>query len=43
MNERKLKKGSAELLIETNNRSWGLQFFMVPPPVLGHPPYSENS
>jgi hypothetical protein len=43
MNEGKSKKGSAEILIETNNRSWGLQLFMVPPLLLGHSPYSENS
>ena len=30
--------GSVEILIETNNRSWGLQHFMLPPPPLGHPP-----
>jgi hypothetical protein len=34
----KKKMGSVEILIETNNRSWGLQLFMLPPPPLGHPP-----
>jgi hypothetical protein len=32
------KSGSAEILIETNNRSWALQFFMLPPPPPGYPP-----
>ena len=30
--------GSVEILIETNNRSWELQLFMLPPSPLGHPP-----
>ena len=34
----KSKRGFVETLIETNNRSWGLQHFMLPPPLLGHPP-----
>jgi hypothetical protein len=29
--------GSVEILIETSNRSWGLQLFMLPSPPLGHP------
>jgi hypothetical protein len=33
-----LEIGSVEILIETNNRSWGLHLFMLPPPLLGHPP-----
>jgi hypothetical protein len=36
------KSGSAEILIETNNRSWALQFFMLPPPLPGHPPITIN-
>jgi hypothetical protein len=35
--------GFVETLIETNNRSWGLQHFVLPPPPLGHPPYCDNS
>jgi len=31
------KIGSVEILIEINNRSWGLQLFMLPPLPLGHP------
>jgi hypothetical protein len=38
-----VRSGSVEILIETNNRSWGLQLFMLPPPPLGHPPYCDNS
>jgi hypothetical protein len=33
-----LFSGSVEILIETNNRSWGLQFFMLPPHRPGIPP-----
>jgi hypothetical protein len=30
--------GSVEILIKTNNHSWGLQLFMLLPPPLVHPP-----
>ena len=36
--------GAVEILIETNNRSRGLQLFMLPLPPLGHsPPYCDKS
>jgi hypothetical protein len=31
-----------ETLIDTINRSWGLQPIVLPPPPLGHPPYCDN-
>jgi hypothetical protein len=34
--------GSVEILIKTNNRSWVLQFFMLPPPPLGYPPIATT-
>jgi hypothetical protein len=33
-----MKKGSVETLIETINRSWGLQHIVLPPSPPGHPP-----
>jgi hypothetical protein len=29
--------------LKTNNRSWGLQHLVLPPPPLGHPPITISS